>query len=220
MLRGMRKHAKYFYVLFFIVILTFIFWGVGGVDRDGETVPVAEVEGEKITLEEYWRAYDRMENTMREVYPGQFDEKMREELKKNVMETLIAQRVLLKAARDAGISVSDQEVEDSIVSDKNFIRDGSFRKDIYLRTLEMNRLTPEAYEALKRQELLMEKMRRLIEDPVTLSPSELAMIKGDEQTAKLLRDVILGAKKERALKSYVEGLKKGMKITEHPDIIS
>ena len=45
----MRKHARYFYVLFFIVILTFIFWGVGTVDKTGPAEIVAEVGKYKIT---------------------------------------------------------------------------------------------------------------------------------------------------------------------------
>ncbi len=44
MIKALRKHAKYFYILFFIVILTFIFWGVGSVDKTGEDEVVAEIE--------------------------------------------------------------------------------------------------------------------------------------------------------------------------------
>ena len=34
MLQSMRKHAKYFYVLFFVVIISFVFWGVGTQDKE------------------------------------------------------------------------------------------------------------------------------------------------------------------------------------------
>ena len=42
MLESMRRHARYFYVLFVVVIITFIFWGVGGVDKSA-SVNVAEI---------------------------------------------------------------------------------------------------------------------------------------------------------------------------------
>jgi peptidyl-prolyl cis-trans isomerase D len=43
MLKVMRQHAKYFYVLFFIVILSFLFWGIGTVDKTGRGGVIAEV---------------------------------------------------------------------------------------------------------------------------------------------------------------------------------
>ena len=55
MLKAMRKHARYFYVLFFIVILTFIFWGVGTVDKTGGKEILAEVGKYRITTEDYIR---------------------------------------------------------------------------------------------------------------------------------------------------------------------
>ena len=53
MLMSMRKHAKYFYVLFFIVILSFVFWGVGTVDKTGGAESIAEVGNYKITAQKF-----------------------------------------------------------------------------------------------------------------------------------------------------------------------
>lgn len=222
MLQTMRKHAKYFYVLFFIVILTFIFWGVGDVDNgvDQAGKPLAVVAGEEITTEEYWRAYDNMENTLRDVYREKFDQKMRDELKARVLDMLVTERVLVAAAREAGLRVSDREVEDSIVSDPNFIRDGAFRKDIYERTLQLNRITPQTYEEYKRESLLAEKMRRMIEASVELTPAELAQLPKEEEMSKLLKDVILQTKQERALDSFVNGMRARLKIEINEGLIS
>ena len=59
MLQAMRKHAKYFYVLFFIIIITFVFWGVGTVDKTGDVEIIADVGPYKITAADYWKTYDR-----------------------------------------------------------------------------------------------------------------------------------------------------------------
>ncbi|MFH1025541.1 MAG: SurA N-terminal domain-containing protein, partial [Nitrospirota bacterium] len=110
MLKGMRKNARYFYVLFFIVILSFIFWGVGTVDKTGGVEILAEVGKYKITTEEYWKTYDRIYRFYREIYKDQFNEEMEKKmnLKENVLNSMIDEQVLLIAAKEADISISDE----------------------------------------------------------------------------------------------------------------
>src|SRR5512139_950627 len=118
MLQAMRKHAKFFYVLFFIVILSFVFWGVGGLDQP-TAVTVAEIGKEKITVEEYWRAYERVRAAYRDMLRTQFDEEMEKKLrlKETVLDNLIEDRVLLVMARSLGITVTDKELQDVLTTD-------------------------------------------------------------------------------------------------------
>jgi peptidyl-prolyl cis-trans isomerase D len=208
MLKAMRKHAKFFYVLFFIVILSFIFWGVGTVDKS-TAVPIAEVGKSKITLEEYWSAYDRAREFYRNVSKGAFTEEMEKQLnlKQRVLDALIEDAALLAAARKMGIQASDAELEEAITNDPPFMRDGKFNKEVYLRSLQLNRLTPEYYEAMKRKELILAKVRRLIGESVDLT-DEATNIPSDPQ----MRSALLAQMRDSAVKSYVEGLKKQMKV--------
>src|SRR5271169_2958892 len=116
MLKAMRKHARYFYVLFFIVILSFIFWGVGTVDKTGSTEIVAEIGNYKITNDEYWKTYDRIYRFYRELYKDKFDEETEKKLnlKENVLDSMINERVLLIAAKEMGIGVRDDELQESV----------------------------------------------------------------------------------------------------------
>lgn len=213
MLKAMRKHARFFYVLFFIVILSFIFWGVGTIDKS-TNVAVAEIDKEKISLEEYWRAYDRV----REFYRETLKEGLTEEVEKNlnlkqkVLDILIDERVLLIAAKKAGLSVSEKELEEAIINDPAFMRDGKFNRDVYIRTLELNRLTPQIYESMRKKELLLTKMRRVITESVDIPQVD---VKDDA-----LRQAMLSSMSEGAVKSYVEGLKKGLKIKVNQQLIS
>lgn len=225
MLQSMRKHARYFYVLFVIVILSFIFWGVGDVDNTDSVTskPLALVGAEKVNVEDYWRAYDRMTNTYRDVYKEKFDDKMREELKTTVLEGMIDNRVMLIAAREAGFTVTDEELQEAITSDSNFSRNGSFSKETYLRTLELNRLTPQRFEEAKREELLTGKIRRMVEDSVDLSPRETASFMSSSADPALKESIlkgILDMKREAALKSYVNGIRKGLQITVNKEQMS
>jgi hypothetical protein len=147
MLRAMRKHAKYFYVLFAVVILSLIFWGVGPKDQSGGVEVVAEVGNYKITKEEYWKTYDRIYRFYREIYKEKFNEEMEKNmnLKENVLNSMINERVLLMAAKDAGLIANDEELQESIARDPAFLKNGVFSKEIYLNRLRLGRITPEAF---------------------------------------------------------------------------
>lgn len=221
MLKQMRKHAKYFYVLFFIVILTFMFWGVGTqFEKKSTGEAVAQINGDKITVAEYWRAYERMDNFMRDLYGAKYDDKMKEALKQKVLNELLNDKVLYAMAVESGLKVSSREVTDSITADPTFQRDGVFRPDVYQRTLEINHITAGQYEADKARSLLIQKFTRLIMDPVELSPAEVKDLPADQKTADMVKDTVLGVKKERAFASYMGALEKGMKITLKPELIS
>ena len=224
MLKAMRKHARYFYVLFFIVILSFIFWGVGTVDKTGKTEIVAEIGNYKITTDEYWKTYDRIYRFYRELYKDKFDEETEKKLnlKENVLDSMINERVLLIAAKEMGIGVSDDELQESVAKEPAFMKNGSFDKDLYLNRLRLNRITPEAFENAKRQELTLSKMNRLIELSVDATDidAQLPLTSGDEQSQNMIRQAMLSDKKEKAVKSYIEGLKKEIKIKINKQLIA
>jgi len=225
MLKAMRKHARYFYVLFFIVILTFIFWGVGSVDKTGKVEILAEVGKYKITAEEYWKTYDRIYRFYREIYKDKFDEEMEKKmnLKENVLNSMINERVLLTAAQKTGITVGDEELQDAIAREPAFMKNGAFDKEIYLNRLRLNRITPEEFERSQRRELILSKMRRIIElsvdvpDNTDFQPSQGS---SNEQASKMIHQAKLNDLREKALNSYIEGLKKEIKIKVNKQLIS
>jgi peptidyl-prolyl cis-trans isomerase D len=224
MLELMRKHAKFFYVLFFIVILSFIFWGVGTVDKTGGEAVVAEVGKYKITADEFWKTYDRVIRFYRELYRGKFDEETEKKLnlKEKVLESMIDEKVLLIAAKDAGIRVSDEELREAITHEPAFMRNGVFDQNVYLNRLRLNRITVEAYENAKRQELTLNKMRRLIELSVDVTEIsiQIKQAPGDERLTKMTSEAMLRDKRDKAVRSYIEGLKKQMKIKRNIQLIS
>ncbi|MBI5638985.1 MAG: SurA N-terminal domain-containing protein [Nitrospirae bacterium] len=222
MLKMMRHHAKYFYVLFFIIILTFIFWGVGTVDKTSQGTVVAEVGKIKITGEEYWRTYDRTYKFYRDLYKEKFDEEAQKKLnlKENVLNSLIESRVLLIAAKEKGIIVSDDELNEAITNEAAFMKNGIFDHEIYVNRLRLSRITPDAYEAAKREELTLTRIKRLIESSAIIPSEELSKISADEQTMKTLKEALVSNAREKAVKAYVEGLKKGMKIKIYKDLLA
>jgi peptidyl-prolyl cis-trans isomerase D len=222
MLKMMRHHAKYFYVLFFIVILSFIFWGVGTVDKTSSGGIVAEVGKYKITQEEYYRAYDNAFKFYKDLYKEKFDEETQKKLnlKDKVLDSLISSRVLLLAAVENGIKVSDEELNDAITREAAFMKNGVFDNQVYQNTLRLSRISPEAYEAMKREELTVTRMSRLIELSVDPAVVDLGNVSADDQTIKALKDAMQNDTKDKAVKAYIDGYKKSLKIKEYRQLIS
>jgi peptidyl-prolyl cis-trans isomerase D len=222
MLKPMRENAKYFYVLFFIVILSFIFWGVGSMDKlsGGKENLVAQIGQYKITGQDYWRSYENARRIYEDIYKDKFTDEMQKQLKDRVLNTMVENKVLLTAAHDAGITVSDEELNEAIRHETAFMNNGSFDPTVYQNRLRLSRLTPEVYEAMRRQDLTVEKMRRMIELTAKVPEEELGKLSGDEQNVKQIREAVMNDAKNRAVQSYVEGFEKGMKIQINRDLIS
>ena len=222
MLKMMRHHAKYFYGLFFIVILSFLFWGVGTVDKTSSGGIVAEVGKQKITQEEYYRAYDNAFKFYKNLYKEKFDEELQKKLKlkDTVLDSLIGNRVLLAAAAENGIRVSDEELNEAITNEPAFMRNGVFDSQVYQNTLRQSRLTPEIYESMKRQELVITRMTRLIELAYAPPAIDLSNMSADEQTLKAMKDALMNDARDKAVKSYINIYKKSLKVKEYRQLIS
>lgn len=224
MLKIMRKHARYFYFLFFIVIITFIFWGVGTVDKTNSVETVAEIGKYKITTEDYWRTYDNVYRFYKEIYKDKLDEKMEKKLnlRDKVLDSMINERILLLVSKEVGITVNDQELREAIESEPAFLKNGVFDKDIYANRLRLNRITPEIFEASKRQELVLTKMKRFIELSVEIPNLDVDIPQSSEnaQLSMMLRQTAFNAEKDKVIESYIAGLKKQIKIKINKDIIS
>ncbi len=224
MLKTMRHNAKYFYVLFFIVILSFIFWGVGTMDKTDTRDILAEVGPYKITAQEYWRAYDNAFKFYRELYKDKFDEDMQSKLnlRDNVLNALIDNRLLLVAAKDNGITVSDEELNAAIKNETAFARNGIFDPDVYENRLRLERLTPQEYEAARRQDIAIQKVRRLIELSASVPEEETKALADQQgqQNPQALQDALMANAKDRAVKAYLEGLRKEVKVKIYKERIA
>ncbi len=180
---------------------------------------VVEIGEDKITKQEYWRAYENMADRYKDVYREKFDAEAMN-LKSIVLDTLIEEQLLLIAAQEAGITVTDRELQEAIVNNPSFMLNGAFDKDKYLRVLELSRTTPVAYEKAMRDDIRLTKMRRMIESTVELSPGEVSGLSEDEETYKALLETLLQAKRNQAVRSFINGLQKRVPVKVYEQLIS
>jgi peptidyl-prolyl cis-trans isomerase D len=155
------------------IALTFIWWGVGSYSESSRDV-AATVGEETISMQEFSEAYAGLEKTYREVYGKSFTPEMAKalNLRRQALENLIRQKLMLAEAETMGITTSNEEVQQAIAATPAFQVDGKFREDRYQSILAYNRVLPSEYEAAKREEITIRKVEGLFSASARVPESE------------------------------------------------
>ena len=178
MLGFMRKHARssFIKIIFWMIIVVFIFWGVGVMVAGGDKVNVAAtVDGEPISAQTYARAHERMQRVYRELYKENLNPQILAQLNlgQRALDDLVTEMLLKREAGRLGLQVTDDEVREAILDIPTF-QDGSrFDRTRYLNALRASRVTPAEFEESQRETLLVNKLEGLITDGLTASEQEV-----------------------------------------------
>lgn len=178
MLKFMRRNASGPWVkgIFLAIVSVFIFWGIGvGIGSKTQSrPPVAKVNGDTITEAEFQRTYANLVRMYQDVYKDNFRPEMIQglDLKGKAVDQLVRTSLMEQEALRLGLQVSDAEVRDSIATMPVFQQAGHVDKDLYVRILRNNNLTPSQFEDSKREELLVNKLQDLITAGVNVSEAD------------------------------------------------
>ena len=110
------------------------------------------------------------------MYPGRLDAAMlkRLGLEEQVLDGLVADRVIALEARRLGITVDDEAVAREIATAPEYQRDGHFIGTAEIRrVLELRGMTVEEFENAVRGNLLRKKLGALVASGVSVSPGEV-----------------------------------------------
>ncbi|MDD5758557.1 MAG: SurA N-terminal domain-containing protein [Desulfobulbaceae bacterium] len=143
-----------------IIILVFIFWGVGRNDNNASINAVATVNGETISFRDYQKQYDQTITSMRDQFGGSLPSGLLEQLnvKQQVINKLVQSALLRQGAQKIGIYVSDQELQNAIKEMPAFQNNGFFDVNQYEQILAGNRMTVSQFEEGMRYDLLSAKV--------------------------------------------------------------
>lgn len=175
MLNKMRENAGSWMikVLLGIIVLAFVFMGVGSFNT-GRTTKAASVNGEPISIREYQQTYQAMIERLRQQFGERFDNEMIEmfDLKQKAMNQVIETELLRQRARKYNLQVPPAELAETITRIPAFQKNGQFNQQQYKMVLNQNRLSPEAFEALQRESMLVQKVRAIVASGIQVSPAE------------------------------------------------
>ncbi len=173
MMSWMRRSSRYFLAL---VVLTFIasLAYFGAVQERSNPAVVATVNGEDISATAFERAYRATVEQYRQLFRERFsDDLLRSfRVQEQVLDRLVNDRLMQQRAAAEGIAVSDEELSAEIVKMQPFLEDGRFSREQYLRVLSRAQLTPAAFEADLRAQLLQRKLQALVTDGIRVSEAE------------------------------------------------
>jgi parvulin-like peptidyl-prolyl isomerase len=112
MLGFMRKHQRSFFikVIFWVLIVIFVGWGVGVMVSGGDRVNVAAtVDGEPISAQTYALAHERMQRVYRELYRENMNPQILAQLNlgQRALDDLVTEMLLKREAERLGLQVTD-----------------------------------------------------------------------------------------------------------------
>jgi peptidyl-prolyl cis-trans isomerase D len=182
MLDRMRRHKGWLKWSLAIVVLAFILLYIpsflGNRSQFSSSEVVAKVEGHEITAGEFRKAYQAQLRAYRGAYGGKISEQILKQLgiDQQILQQLVDERAALAEARRRGITVTDDEVAQRILTLPAFQENGRFIGEArYRQILGMQQppLTPEEFEDQVRKSFVIGKLRSALTDWVTVSDADV-----------------------------------------------
>ncbi|HYN07945.1 MAG TPA: peptidyl-prolyl cis-trans isomerase [Vicinamibacterales bacterium] len=183
MLDRMRRHRNWLKLSLLAVVATFILLyvpsfmsptGAGAAPGDA----IATVDGRKITVDTYRRAYQTQVQALRNAYGASLNDQMLRQLGigQRIVQQLIDEEAVLVEARRIGITVSDAELRERLLRLPDFQENGQFVGEArYRAVLRMQRppRTPGEFEDELRKVLTIEKLQGAVAGWVRVSDPEV-----------------------------------------------
>ncbi len=235
MIEFIHRHPIIIKVLLTVVTLTFIITGGYMLGRQAVEDYAAKVDGQVITMPQYQDALDRTQEIYSNLYKGNIPDNIAKQLGMNTIRGMVDRKLLLAEAKKEGLSVSGKEISDAVVQNKSFQdENGSFSKNLYIRVLQQNGMTPAIYEQHLKNDLLTEKLQDMVKSSVYVTEdeardyykSQLALQnkpfdeKDFQAQEKNLSGMLTLLMQEKQVETFTEGLRKRAKIKVNPAILS
>ena len=144
MATSIGKLSKSFFVklLVGIIILPFVFWGMGDVFRGGNQNVIATIESNKISTQEFINYVNRLN-----LNEDQIKNLSKTDLIEQILSDYIGKKVMSLEIEKLGIVVSDNALRNIIKNDKSFFKDNKFSRTKYEKFLIKSGLTAPQFEA-------------------------------------------------------------------------
>jgi len=179
MLDPMRRYAQSWgiKIVFGLIILVFVFWGVGSFRGDKASV-LATINDEPILIKAYEKAYQENLRLVKNKNPNVTDKDLQEGgFRWQVFSNMVTTKLLEDQANKLGVTVSAEELRAEIAKIPAFQNESKkFDAKRYENLLKANDVTPGEFEADFRQNLLLEKLAAYVSLPALVSESEARSI--------------------------------------------
>ena len=144
MATSIGKLSKSFFIklLVGIIILPFVFWGMGDVFRGGNQNVIATIDSKKVSTQEFVNYVNRLN-----LNEEQVKNLSKTDLIEQILSEYIGRKVMALEIKKIGIVVSDNALRDIIKNDKLFFKDDKFSRTEYEKFLIKSGITAPQFEA-------------------------------------------------------------------------
>ena len=183
MLDRMRRHKNWLKWSLAIVVVSFVLLYIPSFLQDptqgaaGNSV-VATVDGRDITAAHFRRVYQQQMQQYRQSYGANVDERLLKQLgiDQRIVQQMIQEEASLAEASRLGITASDAEVRERILSLPAFQENGQFIGDQRYRQLlqmQMPPLRPADFEDQVRRSIVAEKLQAAVTGWITVAETDV-----------------------------------------------
>lgn len=179
MLDIMRKSASSWWLkaLLLAVALSFIigFGILSTVSDDDQSRYAARVGKTIITHAEFQKAFEVEIQALKKKLGEELKDEDIEKLgiRESVMENEINRVLELEEAKRLNIPVTNEEVRDVIKSIPYFKKEGEFNYEMYTEVLDYNRITEAGFEAMIRNDIIIQKLESIVKDSVKVMDEDI-----------------------------------------------
>lgn len=166
------------YFLLTLAAFAMVFFGIctpqdgGGMLVSGSA---AKVAGDKITANEFQRAYSQVSQRFQQQYQDGFDS-IRGEIPRYVMRQLVDERVMYQAAVRAGVEAQEEDVVKMLKDAKAFQDEsGKFSSDAFRNYLRSQRYTEASFSNEIRRSITVQNFRQFVNGVAYVSKKAAAL---------------------------------------------
>ena len=155
-------------VILGLITIPFMLWGVESYfNKSGGGDVVAKVNGDSITRQEFDRAIKGQQQEMRASMGAAYNAALFDDpkIRQGVLDGLVSQHLLMAAAKQAKLVVSDTQLATTIGGLPGFQENGQFSQSRYDQVLRQQGMSIGEFENRVRQELLVSDMRSVFSAP-------------------------------------------------------
>jgi peptidyl-prolyl cis-trans isomerase D len=170
-----------------LLIIPFAFVGVNSYFTSDTVNSVAIVNDQEITINEYNQAFQNYRRRMQAQLGSNFDPDLFDQqvVRRQFLDQMIDEELVSQVAVDAGLTVSDSRLAETIRNTPSFEVDGEFNADVYRQRLSAQGLTPSQFEQDMRVSMVVDQFpRALAESAITTSweTTDYLRLMGQERT--------------------------------------
>jgi peptidyl-prolyl cis-trans isomerase D len=174
LLRG-KKSSLLVKIILGVIVIGFSFFGIESYFIANVDTSVARVGGTEISQDQFRERFSQYRQRMVQMMGGAGDVSFldRPEVKQQLLNTMVDERVLLEANEKLGVAIPAERIRNEILGISAFQSEGKFDPDQYKMLLASQNLTPAAFEQRLRDDLATRELPQQVSATALVTDAEV-----------------------------------------------